>query len=105
MNTQEQQLIQAKQQFQNSIQDRFQSTDLQINPETPDSEGFVMGNADGSKRVRAVFRCEQDQVCVDLFRPLGVGWDNEPFEKGLTDFDRASFSVHEELQRNEQKIQ
>lgn len=105
MDTQEQKIISAKQQFQLSIQDRFKGSDLQVNPETPDSDGFIMGTEDGSKRVRAVFHCDQDQVQVDLFRPLGAGWDSEPFERGLSDFDRAGFLIHEELNRNEQKIQ
>ncbi|GGJ49938.1 hypothetical protein [Deinococcus roseus] len=105
MNTPEQQILTAKQQFQDSINSRFRNTGLQVNPEAADSDGFVMGTEDGSRRVRAVFHCDQDQVQVDLYRPLGAGWDNEPFEHGLSDFERAGFLIHEELRGNEQKIQ
>ncbi|GEM45709.1 hypothetical protein [Deinococcus cellulosilyticus] len=105
MDAQEQKIITAKQHFQQSIEDRFKNSDLQLNPETPGSDGFVLGTEDGSRRVRAVFHCDQDDVQVDLYRPLGAGWDSEPFERGLRDFERAGFLIQEELKGNEQKIQ
>ncbi|GEM49887.1 hypothetical protein [Deinococcus cellulosilyticus] len=97
MNPREIKILSAKSRFHAELKSRCPSPEYSLNTGGPGSEEMVVGNSDGSSRVRVVFQCEQEGVHVDLYRPMGMGWNHEPFEENLLDLSRASFLVSEEL--------
>lgn len=79
------------------MQCRCPGPEYSLNLEGPGSEALVVGNTDGSSRIRVVFEVDHGELQVDLYRPLGMGWNHVPFEKELLDLSRATFLVSEEL--------